>query len=97
MEFQTAKRMVLSLFVMIVLCCVSALILRGSNESLAAVITYFAVALLAFVTFIIFKWLRCHWCGGVLLRRVVWLKSCPHCNRDLVTGLRDKKKAKAGK
>ena len=97
MKFQTAKRMVLSLFVMIVLCCVSALILRGSNESLAAVITYFAVRCWRSSPSSSSSWLRCPWCGGVLLRRVVWLKSCPHCNRDLVTGLRDKKKAKAGK
>ena len=69
----------------------------AGNPELSNYMLIAAVIVLLFTLAIIMKWARCPWCGGVLLRRVVWLKSCPHCNRDLVTGLRDKKKAKAGK
>ena len=96
MSFQTAKKTVITLMAVIVVFCVTALIMRGSNEPVAAILSYSALALLAFLTSTIFKWLRCPYCGKVLLRKLVWLKVCPECKRNLDTGLREKKKSKGG-
>ena len=42
----------------------------------------------------LFAFCRCPWCGKRITSGLMQIKVCPHCNRNLETGLRAKGKKK---
>ena len=94
MELKTAKTLTMLSIVMSVICALIGLIGYGPENPAR---TYFAVAaiLLRVLSLIcLFAFCRCPWCGKRITSGLMQIKVCPHCNRNLETGLRAKGKKK---
>ena len=94
MELKTAKTLTMLSIVMSVICALIGLIGYGPENPAR---TYFAVAaslLMVLSLICLFAFCRCPWCGKRITSGLMQIKVCPHCNRNLETGLRAKGKKK---
>ena len=94
MELKTAKTLTMLSIVMSVICALIGLIGYGPENPAR---TYFAVAailLMVMSLICLFAFCRCPWCGKRITSGLMQIKVCPHCNRNLETGLRAKGKKK---
>lgn len=89
MKFNTAKKLVIAFLVGALVFCVLALAL---GEETATTFMVGAVLLLIIALFVAFTGLKCPYCGERIIRNVLKLNHCPHCGRNLETGLRSKGK-----
>ena len=79
------------LFVAMGLCIVGLIV----NEALPAVGMYIvigAVGLIIVALALIFTCLKCPYCGKQLISKCLTVTVCPHCKRELATGLKSKGK-----
>lgn len=95
MKFETVKKVAKVGFALTALACFLGIFVGNSDPQLAAYLTYAALMFVMFTLAIVLKWGRCPWCGTLLIRKMLSLKVCPNCNRDLTTG--KKKKGKGGR
>ena len=94
MELKTAKTLTMLSIVMSVICALIGLIGYGPENPAR---TYFAVAAILLMVqslICLFVFCRCPWCGKRITSGLMQIKVCPHCNRNLETGLRAKGKKK---
>ena len=79
------------LFVAMGLCIIGLIV----NEALPAVGMYIvigAVGLIIVALALIFTCLKCPYCGKQIISKCLTVTVCPHCKRDLATGLKAKGK-----
>jgi len=72
--------------------CVLGLLVNGSMPDLAVYIVVAAVALIVIALFVVFTCLKCPYCGKQIISKCLTVTACPHCKRDLRSGLKTKKK-----
>ena len=72
--------------------CILGLITNGSMPDLAVYIVVAAVVLIAVALFVVFTCLKCPYCGKQIISKCLTTTVCPHCKRNLTTGLKGKKK-----
>ena len=95
MKLNTVKKItVIGLLLSVLLCLIGMFGMEPSSPQ-ASSMAVWAVVVLLFTMAVVLKWSRCHWCGGLIIKKLFSIKECPHCGRDLETG--KKKKGKGGK
>ena len=72
--------------------CVLGLLVNESVPDLAVYIVVASVALIAIALFVVFTCLKCPYCGKQIISKCLTATVCPHCRRDLTTGMKSKKK-----
>ena len=72
--------------------CVLGLLVNESMPQIAMYIVISAVALIAIALFVIFTCLKCPYCGKQIISKCLTTNVCPHCKRNLATGLKGKKR-----
>ena len=72
--------------------CVVGLLLNGSMPGIAVYIVVTALILIAIALFTVFTCLKCPYCGKQIISKCLTTTVCPHCKRNLASGLKSKKK-----
>ena len=91
MKFETARSLVKGFLIAGVVCCLGAL-LTPTNAPVGFYLTYGSVGCMVLCIFFIIVGLRCPYCGKHIIRNCLVVKSCPHCRRNLKTGMKAKHK-----
>lgn len=94
MDLKTAKMLTVLSMVLSIICAFIGLVGYAGAEQGRMYFAVAALALMALAVLCLFAFCRCPWCGKRLSSGLMKLKICPHCNRDLETGLRAKGKKK---
>ena len=92
--FEKARAILKVFLALAAVLCVLGLILNSSSESAAAAATVGAVICVALGLFVLLTFGKCPYCGRRIFRNCLVVKACPHCHRDLVSGLKTKGKKK---
>ncbi len=72
--------------------CILGLLINESMPQFAIYIVVAAVALIVIALFVVFTCLKCPYCGKQIISKCLTATVCPHCKRNLSTGLKSKKK-----
>ena len=91
MKFETARSLVKSFLIAGVVCCLGAL-LTPTSAPVGFYLTYASVGCMALCIFFIVVGLRCPYCNKRIIRNCLSAKSCPHCRRNLKTGIKAKRR-----
>ena len=94
MDLKTAKTLTIVSMVLSVACAVIGLVGYSPENPARTYLAVVAFALMALALIFLLVFCRCPWCGKRISSGLMKLKVCPHCNRDLETGLRAKGKKK---
>ena len=94
MKFETAKKLVKGMLLAGAVFCLASILLRGSDEVLAGWLMLAGGACAALCAFFMFTGLKCPYCGKRIISNSMNVTICPHCRRDLASGLRVKHKRK---
>ena len=92
MRFDTAKKLIRLFLALGIVCCVGGLILQNTVGTGAVWLIWGAAASVAACVFVAAVGLRCPYCGRRIIRDCLVVKACPHCRRDLGSGLKVKAK-----
>ena len=94
MNFQRGQVLIKCLMGVAAALCAIALLVEGRGEtssfSVYAAVT--AVVCIVLTIFVVAVAMKCPYCGRRIIRKCLTVKSCPHCHRDLVSGMRVKGK-----
>jgi len=74
--------------------CILGLIANESYPNATIYIMVAAVALIVISLVLVFTCLKCPYCGKQIISKCLTVTSCPHCKRNLSTGMKGKKKGK---
>jgi len=90
LNFKTARRLVMIFMIASLVCALIGVVLvrPGTEASIYIVILSLVLMLLALV--ILFGLCRCPWCGKRIVSGLMKVEICPHCKRDLETGMKAK-------
>ncbi|MGI5976360.1 MAG: hypothetical protein ACOX68_01500 [Candidatus Limivicinus sp.] len=92
-SFMQGQALVKKLVIGVVVCCVlSFLSLGGAGGAVQGLLIGATVVLFIMTIYALVKYCRCPYCGKHIYLGVLVAKSCPHCNRNLATGKKMKKK-----
>lgn len=72
--------------------CILGLFINDSAPQLGFYIIIAALALIVFALVLVFTALKCPYCGKQLFSKCLTVTVCPHCRRDLTTGMKRKGK-----
>ena len=75
-----------------VLLCVVALFIQKSMPGLGMLLTLSGVACVMVCLLVVITVMKCPYCGKRIFRNCLVVKVCPHCRRDLASGLKVKSK-----
>lgn len=92
--FEKARSILKVFMAMAAALCILGLILNSSSETAALYATVGAIICMAVGLFVLLTFGKCPYCGRRIFRNCLVVKSCPHCHRDLVSGLKTKGKKK---
>ncbi len=93
MKFETAKILVKGFLAAGIVCSLLALFMGQVGSTMASM--YLGMGSLGCILmclFFVLTGLKCPWCGKRIIRRCLALKTCPHCHRNLATGMKSKGK-----
>ena len=93
-NFYLARNIVTACLFIAMGLCIIGLIVNEALPSISLYIVISAVVLIFFALFLVFTCLKCPYCGKQIISKCLTVTSCPHCRRDLTTGMKGKKKAK---
>ena len=95
MSLKTVKNVIRYLLIACLVTAVFGAILAGqhSPNAVYASLVSFALFLVAIILLLSFS--KCPFCGKRIMKGLYTATHCPHCRRDLITGV--KKKGKGGK
>ena len=74
--------------------CVLGLFINETYPTAAIYATVAAVALIIIGVALVALCLKCPYCGKQIISKCLTVTTCPHCHRNLSTGLKGKKKGK---
>ena len=94
MTFEKARGMLKGFLIAAVALCVVGLLVNSSSETAAFYCVMGAIICLAFGLFVLFTCVKCPYCGKRIIRNCLVVKNCPHCKRNLSSGLKGKSKKK---
>lgn len=92
LNFKTARRLVMIFMGLSFVCAVGGMIFirPGTQASVYAVVLSFGLMVLALV--LLFGFCRCPWCGKRITAGMMKVEVCPHCKRNIDTGMKAKGK-----
>ena len=93
MKFNTAKMLVKGFLFAGLALCVVALIVNRSTPGFGMMLTYGGIACVIICLFFVFTSLKCPYCGKRIIKDCLVVKTCPHCHRNLSTGIKSKGKS----
>ena len=93
-NFEDTKRLIKTLVVLAVICCVGCLFFTQEGTVLQAVLVILTLVFMVAAITVVFLYSRCHSCGKVIALGVLQATCCPRCKRNLVTGQKMKKKSR---
>ena len=73
------------------LVCVAALIIGNDVPNLGGTALLIAMVCIVLCIVVLIVWMRCPFCGKVIVVNCLAAKTCPHCKRNLTTGAKGKK------
>ena len=91
-SFETARNIIKVLLGAAVVLCVLALLVGDGGGALGAYVVIAAVACIVAIVIVLAVGMRCPYCGKTIVRKCLVVEVCPHCRRNLATGLKSKKK-----
>ena len=92
MDLEKARTIVKVLLALAAAFCVIALIVDSSGTTQFSMYCALgAIVCIVFTILTLFTSMRCPFCGRLMIRKCLTVKTCPHCHRDLTNGLRNKK------
>jgi len=74
--------------------CILALLLNENYPTPAIYCTVAAVALIVIGVVLVALCLKCPYCGKQIISKCLTVTVCPHCKRNLTTGMKGKNKKK---
>lgn len=89
LSFETARNMVKLLLAAAAALCVLALIVGEDTFGMYAAVA--ALVCVVLTIMVLLTCMKCPYCGRLIVRKCLVVKSCPHCNRNLSSGLKGKK------
>lgn len=92
--FEKARSLMKILLIAAGALCVLGLIVNSGSETAAFYATIAAISCVAAALFILVTCVKCPYCGKRIIRNCLVVKTCPHCRRDLASGLRAKSRKK---
>ena len=92
LDFKTARRLVMLFMVASVICAIGDIVFirPGTQASIYVMLLSFLLMALALV--MLFVCCRCPWCGRRITVGLMKVEVCPHCRRDIETGMKVKGK-----
>ncbi len=94
MNIKTARRMVLLFMALSVLMALVGLIFFEPGTTVSMYVTMLAFVLMVLALVFLFGFCKCPWCGRRITTGLMKIEVCPHCRRDLETGMKRKGKRK---
>lgn len=92
--FEQARNLLKGLLITAGALCVLGLILNSSSETAALYTTLGAICCIVVGLFVLVTCVKCPYCGKRIIRNCLVVKSCPHCHRNLSSGLKTRKNKK---
>ena len=74
--------------------CILGLLVNESMPTIGMYVVIAAVSLIVVALAFIFTCLKCPYCGKQLISKCLTVTVCPHCKRNLATGIKSKGKKK---
>ena len=93
-NFEDTKRLIKTLVVLAVICCVGCLFFTQEGTVLQAVLVILTLVFMVAAITVVFLYSRCPSSGKVIALGVLQATCCPRCKRNLVTGQKMKKKSR---
>ena len=90
MKFETARTVVRITLIAAAVFCVLSLILRSGEPVIANRLLLVGAVCMALCMFFTFAGLKCPYCGKHIISNSMHVTICPHCRRDLKSGLKVK-------
>ncbi len=92
MSFERAQGLVKGFLYSAVGFCIVGLIVNGTYPDLAVYAVGAAILFMVLALGVVFLCLKCPYCGKQIFVKCLTIKVCPHCKRNMVTGLKVKGK-----
>ena len=94
MHIKTARQLVKWGMIISATAAVAGLIFFEPGTRISLYVTYSAFGLMVLSMILLFGFCRCPWCNQRITSGLMKVQVCPHCKRDLDTGLKPKGKAR---
>ncbi len=92
MKLETARKLIPVAAALAAVFTLASLITQNSSASVSLYCAVLGLVFVAAMVALVFGGLKCPWCGKSLVRGGMKITRCPHCRRDLQSGLKTKKK-----
>ncbi len=94
-NFKTARKLVMIFMTASLICALGGMIFIRPGSQASIYVVMLALILMTIALLILFGLCRCPWCGKRITSGMMKVEVCPHCKRDIDTGMKVKgKKAK---
>ena len=94
MNFQRGQTAIKCLMGLAAILCAIALLVegRGTTSSFSVYAAVTAIVCIVLTIFVVAVAMKCPYCGRRIIRKCLTVKTCPHCRRNLTSGIRTKGK-----
>ena len=87
-NFKTSRRLVVIFMVASLICALGDMIFLRPGTQASVYLMLLALILMLLSLLFLVAFCRCPWCGKRIALGVMKVEVCPHCKRDLDTGLK---------
>ena len=93
-NFKTSRRLVVIFMVASLLCALGDMIFLRPGTQASVYLMLLSLILMGLSILILLALCRCPWCGKRITAGMMKVEVCPHCKRDIETGMKRKGKGK---
>lgn len=90
LNFKTARKLVMVFMIASLVCALGGMIFVRPGTQASVYIVLLSLILMILALMILFGLCRCPWCGKRITSGLMKVEVCPHCWRDLETGMKRK-------
>ena len=90
LNFKTARKLVMVFMIASLVCALGGMIFVRPGTQVSVYIVLLSLILMILALMILFGLCRCPWCGKRITSGLMKVEVCPHCKRDLETGMKRK-------
>lgn len=90
LNFKTARKLVMVFMIASLVCALGGMIFVRPGTQASVYIVLLSLILMILALMILFGLCRCPWCGKRITSGLMKVEVCPHCRRDLETGMKRK-------
>lgn len=92
LNFKTARKLVMVCMIASLVCALGGMVFVRPGTVASIYIVLLSLILMILALIILFGLCRCPWCGKRITSGLMKVEVCPHCKRDIETGLKRKGK-----